>query len=72
MINITVTVAGPGQCIGNEMLIIEKALRDAGYTVEVIDSYPLDTKEIKSATRSCNIVLKAEHRPWGGSHEKDY
>ena len=37
MINVTVTVSGPGECIGNEMLIIEKALKDAGYPVEVID-----------------------------------
>ena len=66
MITIQVKVTGPGECIGNEMLIIEKALRDAGYPIEVIDPYPPEVKEIKSPPAGWKIVLKADHCPWGG------
>ena len=66
MINITVTVTGPGECIGNEMLIIEKALRDAGYPVTVIDEYPPKEITIDRASKGWNITLKAQHCPWGG------
>ena len=64
---IIVKVIGPGQCIGNEMLIIEKALRDAGYPVEVIDEFPPENKKIhKNANSRWKIVLEANHCPWGG------
>ena len=66
MINITVQVTGPGEGIGNEMLIIERALRDAGYPVEVIDEYPPENKEIRKAPAGWRITLKANHLPWGG------
>ena len=66
MINITVQVSGPGECISNQMLIIERALLDAGYPVEVIDEYPPENKEITKATAGCRITLKANHCPWGG------
>ena len=66
MINVTVTVSGPGECIGNEMLIIEKALKDAGYPVEVIDEYPPKDITIDRASEGWKITLKANHCPWGG------
>lgn len=66
MINITVKVIGPGECISNEMNIIEKALTDAGYPVEVIDEYPPESKEIRRASEGWKITLQAQHCPWGG------
>ena len=66
MIAIEVKVTGPGECISNEMLIIEKALKDAGYPVEVIDEFPPEIKEIKPANAGWKIVLIAKHCPWGG------
>ena len=66
MINITVKVSGPGECIHNEMLIIEKALTDAGYPVEVKDEYPPEDKTIKKASAGWKITLIANHCLWGG------
>lgn len=64
--NITVTVSGPGGCIDNQMLIIEKALRDAGYHVKVRNEYPPKDDIIKQSDNKWLIVLNAEHLPWGG------
>ena len=66
MITIHVKVSGPGTCIGNEMLIIEKALKDAGYPVEVVDEFPPKDKAIRPASAGWNIKLEANHCPWGG------
>ena len=64
---VKIEVSGPGQCIYNEMLIIEKALKDAGYCVEVIDDYPSENQEIKSVIGyNTKVILKANHQPWGG------
>lgn len=66
MVPIKVKVIGPGECIGNEMNIIEKALKDAGYPVEVIDEYPPKNKDTKRANAGWKIILEAQHCPWGG------
>ncbi|NBP01235.1 MAG: hypothetical protein EBU90_14060 [Proteobacteria bacterium] len=66
MTSIHVTVTGPGECIHNEMLIIEKALKDAGYPVTVINSHPPANKTITDAPKGWKIILTAEHQPWGG------
>ena len=66
MINITVKVSGPGQCIHNQMHIIEKALKEAGYPVEVIDEYPTEDNTIERASEGWKITLVANHCPWGG------
>lgn len=65
---VEIKVNGPGQCIYNEMLIIEKALKDAGYYVEVIDDYPPpENQKIESVIGyNIKVILKANHQPWGG------
>lgn len=66
MINIEVKVSGPGECISNEILIIEKALRDVGYPVEIVDEYPPENREIRKASEGWKITIVANHCPWGG------
>jgi len=66
MININVTVSGPGECINNEMLIIEKALKDAGYPVTVVNEFPPKPATIVKAPFGWSITLTAKHQPWGG------
>jgi hypothetical protein len=39
MIEVTVTVSGPGRCINSEMQVIEAALLKAGATVTVMNKH---------------------------------
>lgn len=74
---IQITVRGPGGGINFEMQIIEKALRDAGIQVEVINDaadwvcsnepgwFERVLEGVKSRGDS-RAVLTAIHQPWGG------
>lgn len=80
MINITVTVTGPGGCINTEVEIIRRALESVGCTVDVTNKYPHQFSEDPQAGYStktmdqiisenrCNarVSLIADHEPWGG------
>lgn len=63
---IVITVSGPGECINNEMLIIEEALKDALYPVKVINDHPPKSWTITNASRGTKVTLIADHQPWGG------
>jgi hypothetical protein len=75
LINITVTISGPGNTFHREQLIIKKALSDAGYNVTVQDDYPVSSeledvmlcrKQIALRSKNTNITIVADHCPWGG------
>ena len=67
MIDITVTVSGPGGVINNEMLVIEQALKNLKYTVIVENDRDVKTKpDPWREGEGITIKLKADHQPWGG------
>lgn len=70
MINITIKVSGPGQCIDQEFYIVLDALTKAGYDVEVVNPYPNEDPErlltIPINPKITKIKLVADHQPWGG------
>lgn len=73
-----IKVSGPGGCISTEMRVIEKALRDAGFQVTVIDDHrPEDNgaaedwlekslERVKLLPDNYQVTLIADHQPWGG------
>lgn len=66
MLKVEVTVSGPGGTIHNQMMIIEQALKGAGYPVTVVNEYPEDEHIIRPASPGWQITLVARHLPWGG------
>ena len=67
MINIRITVTGPGQCIDSEYYLILRALKHAGYNVEEDNPYPNDNPDAcKPMPKITAIKLIAKHEPWGG------
>ena len=74
---VRITVEGLGGGINFEMQVIEKALRDAGIQVEVINDAAdwacsnesgwfervLESRKSKGDSRA---ILSAIHQPWGG------
>lgn len=75
LINICVTISGPGETFHREQYIIKQALLDAGYSVTVQDDYPL-SPEVEAnfistpidhrKSHTTHITLVADHCPWGG------
>lgn len=70
---VTITVAGPGTCIGLEMALIKKAFSDAGIPLQIVDEYPdprelsaFDMEKHKEQIGDWPIKLVAKHCPWGG------
>lgn len=74
MIDVTVTVTGPGGCISLEIEIIRRALVAAGINVTVTNPHPPAEgfiphmeKYIKDGKMSTtNVKIIAMHCPWGG------
>ena len=66
MIPITITVSGPGECISNEMKIVERALREAGYNPIVKDEFPNQGPISPNPAKGVEVTLIAKHNPWGG------
>jgi hypothetical protein len=69
---IEIKVSGPGMTINTEMALIEKALRDAGIPVDVVNEHPdsptsnqLSESHIEYC-RKRGVKLVANHCPWGG------
>lgn len=79
---ITVNVSGMGQIISHPLIIIRRALQDAGYTVDTIDDIPViynhphpsarkfknedDFINTANASEHFKIELTADPLPWGG------
>ena len=72
MIDINVTVTGPGGVISYEVEVIRRALIAAGISVEFVDLYTPapeagDWFAVQaSKTRGTAVKLIANHQPWGG------
>ena len=72
--NCDIKVSGPGRTFNDVMIIIRRALQEAGYVVDVDDEYPVKTEmediELERLKKLKNkqypIKLTANHRPWGG------
>jgi hypothetical protein len=79
---ITVNVSGAGQMISHPLIIIRRALQEAGYTVYTTDDSPViydhpspqarqfkdEDDFVKNANVSehFQIELVTDHLPWGG------
>lgn len=68
-----VKVVGPGQTFADVMIVVRRALIDAGYVVEVEDEYPIkntmediELARMKKFEKRYPIKLTAKHCPWGG------
>ena len=71
-----ITIAGPGSVINNELAIVEKAFRDAGFDVEVENSHPdpeLTAEQVINHLKLVHgsqplghIKIVMKHYPWGG------
>ena len=68
-----VKVVGPGQTFADVMIVVRRALIDAGYVVEVEDEYPIkntmediELARMKKFEKRYPIKLTANHCPWGG------
>lgn len=74
MIDVTVTVTGPGGCISGEIEIIRRALTAAGINVTIADPHPpvegftevLDKYIASGRMSQTNVKIIAMHCPWGG------
>lgn len=77
MMNVKVTVSGPGGCIDYEVEVIRRALEAEGLKVNVIDPHPFEPNEsfanidellahCKTLSGSITVDLIANHIPWGG------
>jgi len=71
MIEYRVEISDPGLCVNNPTVIIEKALKEAGFVVEVENEFLPESVEerLEFVTNDKNpgkIKLKVEHWPWGG------
>lgn len=66
MIDVTITISGPGQCICDEMELIALILRLNGAKVTVEDQYCDNDRESDFNLSNTRIKLIAEHLPWGG------
>ena len=71
--NCEVKVVGPGQTFADVMIVVRRALIDAGYVVEVEDEYPIkntmediELARMKKFEKRYPIKLTAKHCPWGG------
>jgi hypothetical protein len=81
-VNYTITISGPAETFTDQILLIKQVLTDAGYAVKVEDAYPRNSSDetddeyinrIKLARKGKNllfkqdnILIKANHCPWGG------
>lgn len=73
---INIQISGPGGTFRYELAIIEKALKEAGCTVEIEDIFPDDDKEetIKVIRERLDsgyikdklVKITTNHIPWGG------
>lgn len=76
---VEITVRGMGGVINFEMMLLEKTLKEAGYSVKVIndaadwvcsnepgffEKAAKNVKESKEGTHE--VILTANHIPWGG------
>lgn len=71
MIEIRITVSGPGGVIGYETEVIRRSFELMGYQVEVKDEHPLEPGDFermdaRRGTGSVKILLSTEHQPWSG------
>jgi len=65
-----INISGPGSCINGELAIIQKALEDAGFKVDVTNSHPEEYpgRKFKSVedrilhVKNFNTTCKEEHR----------
>lgn len=66
-----IEISGPGGCINNQLVVIEKALRDIGYKVDVVNNCPTnrtaaeDLAFITSLANKGTVVITMHHMPWG-------
>jgi hypothetical protein len=72
MIEYRVDVSGPGGCVNHVAIVIEKALRDAGFGVDVQNAHA-DPPSVSEKMLSLNVTPDREHvrvsvthYPWGG------
>lgn len=74
-IDYKVKVSGPGGCVNNPRSVIEKALREAGFEVEVDNECPeeltLDqevewAKQVNEKYPPNKVKITVDHWPWGG------
>ncbi len=73
-IEYSVVISGPGGCVNNVAVVVERALRDAGFGLTVRNPAPPDrtdaemVQHVARTTRdgSQTVVVAVEHVPWGG------
>jgi len=72
MIDIKITITGPGETFGLPLLRIARAMEELGYNVIVDDPYPyppeLEEKSLALYLKGpkADCLITAEHCPWGG------
>lgn len=66
-IGATITISAPGSIANNPADVIEKALRDAGCLVTVINEHPDQAGTPKATSlEGWSVALVVKHQPWGG------
>lgn len=72
MADYKIEISGPGGCINNALVVVEKALREAGYKVSVTNPHPAEmtTEEhlafVASLHDKGTVAITMKHYPWGG------
>jgi hypothetical protein len=67
-----IRIRGAGGCINNLLFVVEKALRDAGFPVEVENDAPTRYRpevmaaHVANVAKGMNVGIVMDHIPWGG------
>ena len=72
MPDVTIKISGLGRTFHGIKYVVERALREAGCSVEVEDAHPKSEtlEELQSRMpeyfKESSVKIVADHQPWGG------
>ena len=72
MTDYTITISGPGGCVNNLLVVIQKALEDYHFKVEVNNPHPPEMSSeshlgfVGTLKEPGSVTINMTHYPWGG------